>query len=424
MRRLLLLCSCINAAVLAFVSLRPPYATNQRTNSWTRSTEDTNKIVCISGVVGRQGGESNIRSLSTQLYILRRVRDKFVQFGQSFKYYQEEDDVEQFEDDQSIPVLTDDICLVPGDPIVRIEEAPGNARRIFTGIDINCDIQRVWSVLTNYEDLHQVIPSLAENEVVYRTARGARLSQVGAANVFPGVTFTAKTVLDVVTYLEDTPIPATMTADYITNSASDEDIRNFDKRLPLTRGVFPRPFAITALPCRDITMQNVPGEGDFDHYQGVWRMQPLPNCNTEGGDATRLTYGVEIKPRGPLPVRLIEGRIASDLKINLIAIRDHTQKLREEDVLLDDRNRRKGDEKNMVDDKTTLMLGGVISGITQAQDIEMQDLRFANKLLKQRIDHLESELEDREEIINRVRTLLGSRQAIAKNDKMQGEVNR
>ena len=35
----------------------------------------------------------------------------------------------------------------------------------------------------------------------------------------------------------------------------------------LRRGVFPRPYSITRLPHRDITMQNVPGEGDFEHYQ-------------------------------------------------------------------------------------------------------------------------------------------------------------
>ncbi len=39
------------------------------------------------------------------------------------------------------------------------------------------------------------------------------------------------------------------------------------------------------------------------------------------GDATRLTYAVEIQPKGLLPVRLIEGRIASDLRANLAAIR-------------------------------------------------------------------------------------------------------
>ena len=43
-------------------------------------------------------------------------------------------------------------------------------------------------------------------------------------------------------------------------------------------------------------MQNVVGEGDFEHYQGVWRMQSLPNCNLAGGDhAARLSYAVEIK---------------------------------------------------------------------------------------------------------------------------------
>ena len=373
------------------------------TNSLIHPTEDTDDTEHISKMMKRNRGDSKARAPNTQLYILNRVRNKFLQFGQAFKYYDEEDEVEEFIEDQSIPILTDDICLIPGDPLVRIEEAPGNARRIFTGIDINCDIRRVWSVLTNYEDLHNVIPSLVENEVVYRTARGARLSQVGGAKVLPGVTFTAKTVLDVVTYLEDSPIPATMTADYLDNSASDEDVRSFDKQLPLVRGVFPRPFAITALPCRDITMQNVPGEGDFDHYQGVWRMQPLPNCNTEGGDATRLTYAVEIKPRGPLPVKLIEGRIASDLKTNLIAIRNHAEKMRAEDVLSDE-----GTISEVVEgDQTTLMLGGVFSGITQAKEIEVQDLRFANKLLRQRIGYLESELIKKEEIINSVRKLIG-----------------
>ena len=72
-------------------------------------------------------------------------------------------------------------------------------------------------------------------------------------------------------------------------------------------------------------MQNVLGEGDFEHYQGVWRMQSLPNCRPNGGNACRLTYAVEIKPKGFLPVKLIEGRIAIDLKANLAAIRDFVE---------------------------------------------------------------------------------------------------
>lgn len=89
------------------------------------------------------------------------------------------------ESEQSLPILTDDICLMPGDPTVRIEEAPSNARRIFTGIDINCNINRVWNALTEYENLQLIIPSLVKNEVLFRTERGARLSQVGGAKVRP-----------------------------------------------------------------------------------------------------------------------------------------------------------------------------------------------------------------------------------------------
>jgi hypothetical protein len=47
-------------------------------------------------------------------------------------------------------------------------------------------------------------------------------------------------------------------------------------------------------------MQNVPGEGDFEHYQGVWRLQPVPRdaSNLSKGDyvGMRLTYAVEIRP--------------------------------------------------------------------------------------------------------------------------------
>jgi hypothetical protein len=121
--------------------------------------------------------------------------------------------------------------------------------------------------------------------------------------------------------LKDNPMPDDMLAESTANGASSADVRAFGKALPLQRGVFPRPYSLTRLPHRDITMQNVPGEGDFEHYQGVWRMQALPNCAPDGSNASRLTYAVEIKPKGLLPVKLIEGRIAADLKSNMAAIR-------------------------------------------------------------------------------------------------------
>lgn len=66
--------------------------------------------------------------------------------------------------------------------------------------------------------------------------------QVGGAKVLPGVTFTAKTVLDVKIYTENNPIPSSMIANFI-------DEKNVDS-VPLRRGIFPKPYAITQLPHR------------------------------------------------------------------------------------------------------------------------------------------------------------------------------
>ena len=54
-------------------------------------------------------------------------------------------------------------------------------------------------------------------------------------------------------------------------------------------------------------------------------MQPLPYCAPLDGVACRLSYAVEIRPKGFLPVGLIQSRIASDLSTNLAAIRDFVE---------------------------------------------------------------------------------------------------
>ncbi|KAJ1424137.1 hypothetical protein B484DRAFT_303978, partial [Ochromonadaceae sp. CCMP2298] len=164
-----------------------------------------------------------------------------------------------------------------------IETAPQNARRIFTGTDIAADVDSVWRVLTDYAQLQTVVPSLVANEVLeIRADGGARLRQVGGAKIFPGVTFKAKMTVDV------------------------------------AGGVPPPLRGHAAAP--QVLRRDLPVPGDFDHYQGVWRMQELPGCSIGGQPVTRLTYAVELRPKGFLPVGLIEGRIAADLKANMVAI--------------------------------------------------------------------------------------------------------
>ena len=51
---------------------------------------------------------------------------------------------------------------MPGEALVRVEDAPDNARRIFTGVDIIASVDDVWQILTDYEHLSDVIPNLVK----------------------------------------------------------------------------------------------------------------------------------------------------------------------------------------------------------------------------------------------------------------------
>lgn len=266
------------------------------------------------------------------------------------------DDVDYELSEMSPPFIGEDMCLVPGVPLVRVEKAPENSRRIFAGIDIMASAEDVWNVLTDYKNLQQVVPNLVVNEVqefypgdsdahtgnyllehpdgpngpiqcqsLTEKLKGARLRQVGGAKVV-GINFSARTTLEVREWPEGMPDFAHFNDEVYLGDSRENRIRK-DSSIPLQRYAFPRPFAISTLPTKDISMQSVAeDDGEFRMYQGVWRMQPLVGCAAPGSSAMRLTYAVEISPRAYLPVRLVEGRIAQDLCANLEAIRDFVTK--------------------------------------------------------------------------------------------------
>jgi ssRNA-specific RNase YbeY (16S rRNA maturation enzyme) len=56
----------------------------------------------------------------------------------------EEIDFDQSE--MAPPFLDEAQCLIPGEPVVRVEKAPENSRRIFAGVDIMASVEDVWNV--------------------------------------------------------------------------------------------------------------------------------------------------------------------------------------------------------------------------------------------------------------------------------------
>ncbi|KAL7570074.1 hypothetical protein ACA910_017107 [Epithemia clementina (nom. ined.)] len=268
------------------------------------------------------------------------------------------EDVDFTTSEMAPPFLNEDQCLVQGEPVVRVEKAPQNSRRIFAGIDIMESVDVVWNLLTDYDNLAKLVPNLLVNEVLERyegspqaevkltkngkslsvteqckemceQLKGAKLRQVGGAKVV-GINFSAHTTLEVREWPNGLPAAFASNVQYSadeTHQQRRERAANDMMGVKLERYRFPRPFAISKLPTRDITMQSVLGEdGEFRMYQGVWRMQPLPGCAPPGKKAMRLTYAVEVSPRAYLPVQFIEGRIVEDLCTNLNAIRDFAEK--------------------------------------------------------------------------------------------------
>jgi hypothetical protein len=290
----------------------------------------------------------------------------------------------QFEDidytmsDMAPPFIGEDQCLVPGEAVVRVEKAVENSRRIFAGIDILASVDDVWNVsslcfsfieiytlnnpigssfnlfqvLTDYDNLQNVVPNLVVNKVLERyeadtspidykidpnqrseeqckalskRMKGSKLKQVGGAKVV-GINFSASVTLEVREWPQGIPDFFHYNDDNYEGVSRSERAKLESKR-KLERYHFPRPFAISKLPTKDISMQSIENDdGEFRMYQGVWRMQPLPGCSPEGGSAMRLSYAVEISPRPYLPVALVEGRISQDLANNLRSIRDYVTK--------------------------------------------------------------------------------------------------
>ena len=168
-------------------------------------------------------------------------------------------------------------------------------------------------------------PEEVQCKQIAEKMKGSLLKQVGGAKV-AGINFSAKTTLEVREWPQGMPDFAHFNDEMWMGKSREDRAKEYPK-VKLQRYRFPRPFAVSSLPTRDISMQSIENDdGEFRMYQGVWRMQPLPGCAPPGSQAMRLTYAVEISPRAYLPVQLVENRIAKDLCTNLEAIRNAVTK--------------------------------------------------------------------------------------------------
>ena len=156
---------------------------------------------------------------------------------------------------------------------VRVQiDAPSPNKRVISADNlIYAPLPIVWQLLSDYGRLADHIPNLMMSELRNHPRNGIRVEQCGAQSIL-GFEFRARLVMDMT---EVNP-----------NSAE----------------------------CRAINFDLVTSK-DFKEFGGVWRMERVDD------NKTALFYRVAIVPKGLVPVRAIEWRIAEDVPSNMNAVR-------------------------------------------------------------------------------------------------------
>ena len=142
-----------------------------------------------------------------------------------------------------------------------MERLPQGVRRLAVQLRLDLDPTWLWTVLTDYEHLHDFIPNLASSRVLWRRHRQVALEQVGCQQ-FCGLRFSARVQLEL-----------------------SEDPEQGRLRFRML-------------------------EGDFRCFEGSWCV---------GADATSswLLYELTVQGKPGMPIGLIEQRLQQDLASNL-----------------------------------------------------------------------------------------------------------
>ncbi|KAA8542975.1 hypothetical protein F0562_021530 [Nyssa sinensis] len=233
-------------------------------------------------------------SLSSQAFVassrpLSKLRSSNLDTTTSF----DDDDGDDADSDFSASSFSDEDSHSDGRGIeIKIENIGKNSRRIRSKIVVEASLELVWSILTDYERLTDFIPGLAVSQLLEKRENFARLLQIGQQSLAFGLKFKAKGIVD----------------------CYEKDL----ERLPFGQR-------------RDIEFKMI--EGDFKLFEGKWSIEQcnIGRCTNNDSLAgqqfyTSLSYVVDVEPKLWLPVRVVEGRLCKEIKMNLSCIREEAEK--------------------------------------------------------------------------------------------------
>lgn len=154
---------------------------------------------------------------------------------------------------------------------ISVQKYQGAKRRIDVQMSLPYEIEQVWQLLTNYNNLADLIPNLTQCHQLNHTGTSKYLEFVGSCRIL-NVWFSIRLVLEAI-----------------------------------------------ELPPYEIHTQLI--EGDLRSYWGRWQLEPQIDGSTV------LSYTAEIVPKPGIPVALLERQLQHLLPANFLAIRQHLDQI-------------------------------------------------------------------------------------------------
>lgn len=169
---------------------------------------------------------------------------------------------------------------------------------------VNASLEDVWSILTDYDNLSTHVPNLVASKRIRKGpgengdgTHKCRLYQRGAQKII-GFEFGADVTMDMT---EKIVVPGKESGkiDLSPNNMFPEE-RRIDFK------------------CVDSQM--------FSEFDGRWRVVSMPDNPFTGEAETTVSYIVDVRPKGPVPVGALEWRIREDVPTNLRAVKKASAK--------------------------------------------------------------------------------------------------
>ena len=207
-----------------------------------------------------------------------------------------------------------------------------NSRRILGEIVVpDCPLDRVWSILTDYDRLSIHVPNLVESRVVsvqtpqYKPGDGrfrCRLFQKGAQKIV-GFEFGASVTMDMVENILPARSSPYALAPAVNGNANANDSSSSSSSSSAAAAAAARPLEARSIrfKCYDSFF--------FSEFDGEWKATEEQDP-ASGNIQTVLSYVVDVRPKGPVPVAALEWRIREDVPTNLRAVKRAALKTRQQ----------------------------------------------------------------------------------------------